>query len=418
MIKKTVLKNNVTLISQFIENAKTVAIGFYFSVGSRYEKKGERGISHFCEHLLFKGTENFSRREIACTFDRIGGSVNAFTERDDVCVYAVVPSSKENFCDSMKILCDMSSSCVFPEEEIEKERSVVENEIISVEDDPEESALDVMASLIWKGSGLGQTITGTVSDVENLDRNKILDWYKKFFVHGELNVFVCGNFSESDAEFYLEKLPEHKRKMECVDPKPVWNVGNYFVKSGFGQQQIYVSYPMLEKIDEKKYWTMTVFNALFGDSMGSRLFETLREKNGLCYSVYSFFSTYADNGIWSCYASCEKKYLEKTFRLMQQELKNLFANEISDSEVEAAKGHLCGEELMGDCDMEFVMRRNQKNYFMGLKLFETEEILSSIRNVTKNDIIELIQSVIKNDKRTVFVYGKKLSKIKQKEILL
>ena len=132
MIQKTVLSNNINLISQQIESARTVAVGFYFSVGSRYEKAGERGISHFCEHLLFKGTKRFSRREISRSFDKMGGTVNAFTERDDVCVYAVVPSSDENFSLAMDILCSMSSECNFPCDEVEKERSVVENEILAV----------------------------------------------------------------------------------------------------------------------------------------------------------------------------------------------------------------------------------------------------------------------------------------------
>ncbi len=418
MIKKRLFPNNVTLISQKIEKSGTVAVGFYFSVGSRYEKEGERGISHFCEHLLFKGTKGRTRRELVCSFDRMGGMVNAFTERDDVCVYAVVPSSKENFSLTMDILCDMSCNCVFPADEVEKERSVVENEILAVEDDPEESSLDAFAGTVWKDSGLGQTITGSVRDVENLDVKKIREWYEKYFVHGFLTVFVCGDFDEETAVMALENLPVHADRPFELDFRSVWNSGNYFEKSRFGQQQIYFSYPLDPVFDEKTYWTLAVFNALCGDSMGSRLFESLREKNGLCYSVYSFYSFYKDNGLWACYVSCEKADVEKTLVLVQQEIASLIENGLSDSEISDAKGHLCGEETMGESDMEYVMRRLQKHYFLGLPMLELDQIVASIRDVQKNDIMDLAKKILKKDSRTILVYGKKLSKKKQRKVIL
>ena len=417
MIQKTVLSNNINLISQQIESARTVAVGFYFSVGSRYEKAGERGISHFCEHLLFKGTKRFSRREISRSFDKMGGTVNAFTERDDVCVYAVVPSSDENFSLAMDILCSMSSECNFPCDEVEKERSVVENEILAVGDDPDESSLDELAGMVWKDSPLGQTITGTVEEVESIGIEKIKSWYEKYFVRGQLSVFICGNFNQDDAKTFLSKLPEHSSVAEHSDCGSVWNAGNSFVESKFGQHQIYVAYPLKKKFTEKSYWAMTVFNAMCGDTMGSRLFEILREKNGLCYSACTFYSCYDDNGLWTCSASCEKTKAGKTIDLILREIDSILEKGFSDSEISDAKGHLSGEEIMGEVDMEYVMRRLQKSYSMGLPLYTTDQIISSIRAVEKNDIMELAENILKKDSRAVLVYGKKIDKKGLRKIL-
>ena len=419
MIKETLLPNNINLVTETVSTARTVAVGFYYSVGSRFEGPGERGISHFCEHLLFKGTGRFSRREISCTFDRMGGTLNAFTERDDVCVYAVFPSSEENFSHVMDILCSMDSDCIFPECEIEKERCVVENEIRAVEDDPEESSLDALAESVWGGCSLGQTITGTVDDVEKLDSAKIRDWYERFFVHGKLTVYVTGNFDLESAESWLGKLQLHARNEKIpADGMRVWNRGPFFIGSKFGQRQIYVSSQIKRPFDEKSYWAMTVFNALCGDTMSSRMFEVLREKNGLCYSVYSFFSCYEDNGIWSCYASCDGDGTEKALSLMMNELDSILKDGFSDSEISDAKGHLCGEEIMGEGDMEYVMRRLQKSHSLGLPLYSTDEILSSIRAVEKNDIMDLAREILQRECRTVLVYGKKLNRKRLEKVIL
>lgn len=407
MIKKQILKNNVTLVTQQVSQAKTVAIGFYFDVGSRYETKNFRGISHFCEHLLFKGTKDYSRKDIAGSFDRMGGLVNAFTERDDVCMYCVIPWSDKNFSKALDIFCSMTEDCIFPEDEMEKERDVVENEIGSVEDDCDESSLDALAGTVWDGSGLSWTITGDIQDVENLDRSKVLSWYDEYFAKGKLTVYIAGNFDHDYAVEKIQALKNHKTSNGFPKENFVWKSGNRFVKSKFNQNQVYVNYPLPNYLDEKSYWAMCVFNSIFGDTMGSRLFETLREKNGLCYAVYSFYSFYENNGIWSACASCEKSNVEKVLSLMTREIELVLEKGIDDSELDDAKGHLCGEEIMGECDMEYVMRRLQKFHSLGLPFYETSDILASIRRVQKNDIMELLEEIFKPESKAVLVYGKK-----------
>ena len=179
MGEKTVLKNNIVLVSEYMPHSHNVALGFMFSVGSRYEKEGERGISHFCEHMLFKGTASRKRRKIVAAFDNVGGLVNAFTERDDVFMYSVLPSSNSNINTALEILCDMAQNCTFPPDEIEKERTVIQNEIYAVEDDIEESSIDCLADFIWHNQSLAQSITGSADDIESITREQLLDWYDR-----------------------------------------------------------------------------------------------------------------------------------------------------------------------------------------------------------------------------------------------
>ena len=173
------LKNKTVLIIEPMDTVKTVSIGFWFSVGSRYEKAGLRGISHFVEHLLFKGTKKLSSYDIACGFDYIGSYVNAFTDKEAVCMHCTVPSGKLKY--ALEFFCDMCQNSIFSDEDLEKERSVIISEIISSNDDPEEAAGEAVAEAVWEDFCLSQSISGSIDDVKKITREQLLNWYKKYF---------------------------------------------------------------------------------------------------------------------------------------------------------------------------------------------------------------------------------------------
>ncbi len=421
MISKKTLSNNITFVSHYLENASSCAIGFYFSVGSRMEGEGEHGISHFTEHLLFKGTLSRTTHDIACTFDRLGGMVNAFTEKDSVCAYSVVPALDSSPLTALDLLCDMSENCIFPAEEIERERAVVLNEIFSVEDDAEESALEEAARLVWKNQSLSRSITGSQKEVSALKREDIIRWYEKYFKTGELLVIAAGKFDPLLVEERLLKLPLHKKSLaypQELHDKNVnyWTKGTLFAKAKFTQCQLYTLYPFSMPISYADYCTLLVFNSLMGESMSSRLCESLREKSGLCYSVYSFFSCYEDTAFWAVFVSCEKKNVLPVVSKLKKEIESVKEN-ISDGEIEAAKAHILGEEFLGGTDTEFLLRRHQRHLAMGFSLMETEEILSCIRSVRKNDIINLVNKLLAEENRTFLSYGPSLPAKVKKECL-
>ena len=427
MINKEVLQNNVVFISQQLATAKSVAVGFYFlSAGSRFESASMRGASHFCEHMLFKGTlapdHALSRHDIAVLFDRMGGYVNAFTERDDVCAYCTFPALPGNLHRAFSTFCSMASHCSFDPQELENERTVIQNEVASVQDDAEESALDALAKKVWPCQPLGMSITGSIDDVASLTREALLDWYNQKFVHGELVVVVCGAFTASeyeDMKLLLEALPVHSfPQQKRVLTSATWSSGFVFEKDNrFSQCQLFELFPFKMPLTHDQLSVLSVLNALFGDTMSSRLFENLREKNGCCYSTGSFMTCYEDIGFFAATASCDKKNVVKITQLLHGQVTDLLKNQPSDEEIQCAKDHLLGEEFLSGEDMESLMKRNLRHYAMGLELYDTEQVCASIRAVQKNAIITFIKELLSDSQRTFFVYGPSLSKKQQKEML-
>lgn len=422
MIKTEVLQNNIVLVSENIKSSSSAAIAFYFNVGSRFEKEEERGISHLTEHLLFKGTTSKSNSQIIRTFDRMGAVVNAFTERENVCLYTLVPDFKDNIKKACELLCDMSCYCNFPEEEFIKEKKVVQSEIASLEDDSEECALDEAAAFVWKDKALSNSIGAGVKQVEKIKRESVIEWYKKYFSCGELCVFVTGSFNIEEIKKEIEKLPLHKKVLRYPDEKHFegqveWNAGYDFAKSSFSQCQIFLMYPFSMPLTEKESFAMLVFNAITGDAMGSRLFESLREKNGLCYSVFSFFTMYENAAAWCACLSTEEFNAVKTACLLQSEVEKIVTEGISQEELDAAIEHVCGEEILASSDMEYILKRNQKNFSLGFNLHDTQSTLECIRGVTKNDIMNLAKRLIIEKDKALIVYGPKLSKKNKKEII-
>ena len=231
------------LLTEPVAAGNAVAIGFWFSTGSRHEPENLCGMTHFTEHILFKGTRSRSSFEIASSFDRMGGYVNAYTERELVCLYCVVPFKYTE--KALEILCDMVSDSTFEQKEIEKELQVIKSEIISAADDSEEAALDAVSQAVWPNQKISGSISGTVEDVEKITRKDLLSWYEKRFVHGKLTVSITGNFNVEKVRQILETLPEHDLKNgcslqeNCENLRPVWKSGINFVEAPFQQEQFF-----------------------------------------------------------------------------------------------------------------------------------------------------------------------------------
>lgn len=421
-IEKSVLKNNIVLITESVENSKVAAIGFYFSVGSRFEKKGEYGISHFTEHMLFKGTATRDNKEISRIFDRMGGITNAWTERENVSICCSVPvEKKENFSIALETLCDLSCNCTFPPEEFEKEKGVVENEIYSVDDDPDDSSMDEIARRIWPFQDISRTITGSVEDVEAITRAQMKAWYEKYFVNGELVVIATGSIQNDVLVEQLEKLPQKIPSVQFFKnlhfPDPVeWNSGCATVEAKFGQEQVFAIFPIEKPLSYNDYLSLMVFDAITGDSMSSRLFLELRERLGLCYSVGSFFTTYENAGLWAAYLVCEKKNAAQSCRSLINEIKNILENEISQEEIDIAVERISGTEIMNEINSAFLMRRLWNFYSMGYDLMNTQEFIDSLRTVNKDDIIRFVRDLLSLERMNVVVYGSKIGMSARKEI--
>ena len=427
MIISQELRNGVMLITEPVAAAKTAAIGFWFSTGSRDEPDDKRGITHFVEHMLFKGTKTRTPFEIASVFDKMGGYLNAFTEREDVCVYCVVPSESVHL--ALDVLCDMAVNSDFPDEELERERVVIESEIIASADDPEEAALDAVGESVWPDQRISASISGTIQDVETLTREDLFKWYDGHFVHGQLAVCIAGGFESGNVQKLISCLPERAKQPgpivetaltgketdrgigphRFLDQKPDWKNGIRFITARFRQEQFFVLYPIPYPVTKKQYASLAVVNALAGDTMSSRLFQTLREQGGYCYTVYSFCSFYEDTGCWCAYASSAKKNSVRTAKDLSAELTRLAADarngKIADEEIEAAKEHLCGEEIISGEDMEYRMKRLARNFLCGYAQVSTEDIVNEIRMLGRKSVESCIAALLDEKKQSVVVFG-------------
>ncbi len=414
------LKNKTVLITEPIAQAKAVAIGFWFSTGSRYEKDGEHGISHFVEHMLFKGTKTKSSYDIACGFDYIGSYVNAFTDRETVCMHCTVPENKVVY--ALEYFCDMAQNSVFDTEEVERERNVIESEIISSRDDPEEAASDAVMQALWPEDSLSFSISGDVEDIKKLTRNQLYDWYQKYIVHGKLTVCIAGKVDIEEAAKILETLPLHEEQklenglFDTIMKEPVWHGGKSMIKALFLQEQIFLLYPVKPAESNHQMMVQNVFNAIVGDTMSSRLFQRLRESGGYSYNVYSYFNMFSDCGYWCAYASASKEKTMCVIADMQDELKKLLASGITEAELEGAKQHLCGEEIIAGEDMENHVKRLIRSYVNKTDFIDTEQIISDIMSVTKEEVSSFIAELLNNKNFALILYGPKKSKMELKKI--
>lgn len=409
-VQTQILSNNVTLITEPVAGVKTAAVGFWFRTGSRFEPENMRGISHFVEHMLFKGTSTRSAFDIAASFDRIGGYINAYTDRENLCIHCVVPA--DYVTDAVKIITDMTSSSLFDSKEVERERSVIKNEIIASLEDSEEVALDAASAAVWPNHPVSVPIAGTVEDVEGLSREDLYSWYTDYIKNGATVVCVAGCFEKECLESVLETLPNRaKADWSFVEgAAPQWTSGLRFQDAPFNQMQLFMQFPLEPHISEKDYYTWAIVNALVGDTMSSRLFQKLREEGGYSYNVYSFPTYYTDAACWCAYATASKKDTVGVVKTMYRELEKLKQDSFSEEEQNAACEHICGEEIISSEDMEYRVKRLFRNYSFGFSQKSTEEILSLIRSISKKEIEKTIQTLLDFDNASLFVYGSNPSK--------
>jgi predicted Zn-dependent peptidase len=402
------LENGIRLITEPIAATKAVAIGFWFSCGSRDETQGLFGVTHFIEHMLFKGTDRYSAFAIARFFDSIGGYLNAFTEREYLCFYCVVPFNKVT--ESFDIMLDMVFRSVIRDDDVEKERSVIVSEVLSSLDDAEETGTDVAVATLYAGHGLSRPIAGSVEDVESLSADAIRAQYRNLLDSVPLLVTVAGNV---DPELIARQLGEVSYKatlsLAVKSVPPTWNPGRFFVESRFSQSQVFLSFPLRSVSSPDDWFSWAIINAIIGDSVSSRLFQNLREKRGLCYSLYSFYSCNRDSALWSAYLAVPPERTREAVESLLAELESVRSNGVSDTEVIDAQGHISGELLLSAEDTENRMKRLARQFFYGGKMLSIEESIDCVMMLSREDIASRITSAFGSQDESLIVYAGKKS---------
>jgi predicted Zn-dependent peptidase len=385
MIINKKLNCGVRIVMEEIPYVQSVSVGIWVKAGSVDETAKNSGISHFIEHMLFKGTENRSAKKIAEDVDKIGGQINAFTGKEATCYY--LKTLANNIDKAADILIDMFINSKFDEEEMEKEKRVVCEEIKMIEDSPEDDAHDIISELIFKGNPLAKSIIGTPKSLEGITRNMIKKYIADEYTRDHIVISVCGSFDPDHiCELFdckLMPLSDNKapKAHEEMGYKP-----NYKVKvKDIEQSHLCLGLKGLS-LDDGRYYSLVLLNNIMGGSMSSRLFQNIREEKGLAYSVYSMSSSFSTTGYFNIYAGVSHDKIKDAVIGIQDELKLLKKDGVTPDELETAKEQMKGSYIFSLENVNGRMFSIGKNMLLLNKIYTPEEVMASIDAVTMDDI--------------------------------
>jgi predicted Zn-dependent peptidase len=392
MIINKQLDCGVRIVMEEIPYVQSVSVGIWVKAGSVDESAKTSGISHFIEHMLFKGTDNRSAKKIAEDVDKIGGQINAFTGKEATCYYLKTLAS--NIDKAADILVDMFINSKFDEEEMEKEKRVVCEEIKMIEDSPEDDAHDIISELIFKGNPLAKSIIGTPKSLEGITRNMIKKYIADEYTRDNLVISICGSFDpEHVCELFdckLTALSSNKtaKQFEDADYKP-----NYKVKvKDIEQSHLCLGLKGLA-LEDDRYYTLALLNNIMGGSMSSRLFQNIREEKGLAYSVYSMSSSFSNDGYFNIYAGVSHDKIKDAVVGIQDELKLLKTDGVTEEELQTAKEQLKGSYIFSLENVNGRMFSIGKNMLLLNKIYTPEEVMASIDRVSMEDISDVSEMI-------------------------
>ncbi len=395
MIKIKTLSNNLKIVYERISHARSISAGVWVLSGSRYEKIS--GMSHFIEHMLFKGTKNKTAREIAEKMDEAGGQLNAYTTREYTAYYAHTVS--ECMEDAIELLSDMIKNSLFLKKDIELEKNVILEEISMYEDSPEDLVFDLLEEHAFSGNTLGRSITGSRESVKSITEKDIREHMDSFYTPSNMVVSVAGNFSEEELLFLIKKYfgdMEDKKKSEITIVKPSFTGGENISIKDIEQVNLAIGYESFGYMDNERY-PLIILNNAFGSSMSSRLFQRIREDEGLAYSVYTSVATYRDTGLFSIYAGLKGENLAKVEKIIKEEVEKLLNDSLTESEIERAKKQIKGSVLLSGEGVGSHASSMGKGILLSGRVKTEEELLESITSVGKNDIIRVTEKVFGDD---------------------
>jgi predicted Zn-dependent peptidase len=405
MINKTILDNGIRVISEQIPYASSVSIGIWVANGSRHERRESNGVAHFIEHLLFKGTARRSALDIAREIDSVGGVLNAFTSREYVCYYAKV---LDKFLPkAVDLLTDIFLHSTFDPEEIEKERRVVLQEINMMEDTPDDLIHDLFHQHFWQGHPLGMSILGDEQSVSSLTRESILA-YKDHMYRGEdIIVSAAGNLTHDQLiqllQGHLAGIPGGHGREEVA--LPVYQRRIELVEKDLEQVHVCLGLEGVQKNHPQRYDAF-IMNAILGGSMSSRLFQEVREKSGLAYSVYSYIASHADAGSLVVYAGASPENSGQLLEIMLKELGRFKREPVPAEQLEGAREQLKGNLLLSLESSDNRMSRLAKNEIYFSSPLPLAEIMDGFDRVSSESIQSLANEILDNSALTLVMLGR------------
>ena len=406
MIQQTRLDNGLTILTEVMPHVRSVAVGVWVRKGSRDESETDSGISHFIEHLLFKGTKNRTTRDIAQITDALGGHLDAFTSREFAGYYNKV--TDDNLSVTFDLLADLVTNPLFDTVEMEKERGVIIEEIKMVEDQPDELVFELFSESFWPKHPLGRQIAGTLDSVAGLDREKIINHFQHSYSPQNLVISAAGNLThEQIVDLCSKYFSDLKNYNGAYDRTAPISTAEILLrhKRGLEQSHIVLGMPCPSMVDDDRF-VANVLSTILGGGMSSRLFQTIREDKGLAYTVSAGINSYVDAGCLSIYAGTSPEQVSEVIDLSMVELRRMKDDLVSEEELQRSKDLVKTSIVLGlESTRQRMSRLAQQEIFFG-EVSSIDEIVKDIQSVTAEDVHNLATQLFQSDKIALTVLGK------------
>jgi predicted Zn-dependent peptidase len=390
---KTVLDNGISVITERMDTMRSVAIGIWFAVGSRDERYPDDGLSHFLEHMMFKGTPTRSAAEISQTFDRLGAELNAFTSKEYTCYYARVLD--RHVPEAVEVLADMVVNSTFDDGAIASEREVVLEEISRTEDTPDDRVHELFARTLWPDHPLGRPVLGQRETISAADRTQSLAYKAAHYETGACVVAAAGDVDHAQlvalVREHLAGLP-HGDGVKRLHTDPSTETRLEVLPKETEQAHICWGVPALKATDDDRF-VLSVLDATLGGGMSSRLFQEIREKKGLAYAVYSYHSLYQDTGAYTVYAGTRPSNMEQVVRLVQAEVEKVKQDGITAEELDRAKESIKGGLVLGLESTRNRMTRLGKSYVTDSPILSIDELVERLDAVTGDAVTAMARKL-------------------------
>lgn len=396
-IKITTLDSGLKIVTEKLNHVQSFSLGFWFNVGSRDENESNNGISHFLEHMFFKGTKKRSARKISEDIESLGGYLNAFTSKEHTCFYG--RGLKENVQKTFEVLADMVQNSVFNPEEIVKESAVVIDELYDIEDSPDELIFDKFESNVFNGNSLGLPIIGTEKNISSFKQKDLSNYVKENYSFDRFLIVASGNIEHNDIVKFAEKYIKNKfeSKSEIKRNLVLQDYSDLFVEKDTQQVHYIIGKPTYGYKDSRRI-SVAVLSHILGEGSSSRLFQRIREENGISYQINTFLNSFYDISTFGVYLSTNDKTVKKAESLILDELRKICEKKVTIKELERAEEFLIGNMLMSLEGTTNRMNRIAHQILYYGKIIPIENTIKKIKSVTKEEILELSNELFNSTK--------------------
>ncbi len=403
-VRKSTLSNGIRVLTEPIPQFSSATIGIWVENGSRFESPAQNGISHFLEHMLFKGTERRTAREVAEEIESLGGSLNAFTGREVTCYHAKVLS--EHLPIAVDVLSDIFLHSTFPDEEIERERTVILAEISEVEDAPDQHVQVLFDEKFWPGDALSRPICGTAETVSGMSRDDFVAFVGERYRPDRIVIAAAGGVEH---DWLVDEISRRFGSLEGVANRPAEGLPTPALQLGVHQKpleqvQMMLGVPGLSAVDEERYAAF-VLNTALGDGMSSRLFQEVREKRGKAYSIYSYLDSFSNAGYFGVYAALGAESVTEVIEIVRAELAKLEREGLPPDELERAKNQIKGGMLLSLESTAARMRRLAVNEIYFGRNVEPHEVAASISGVSAEDVHAMARRLFRDGRMAAALLG-------------